>query len=100
MGIKLSKGEVVGCLDSPLLCKATRVASMPIPAQASWMVRKVLGMRKYWPQLGDATRLVHEGKFLISKAYSLLRGVVPRVEWKHLVCHNCAEPRQPSIFFF
>lgn len=36
---------------------------------------------------------------MISKAYSQIRGAVPSVNWRELVCHNCAEPRQTFILW-
>lgn len=42
--------------------------TMPIPTQAAWMIRKIITMRKVWMTLGDTDKLVHGGKFMISKA--------------------------------
>nr|XP_033516233.1 uncharacterized protein LOC108947930 [Nicotiana tomentosiformis] len=61
---------------------------------ASWMVRKIMTVRKYWQQLGDHSTLVHLGKFQTAAAYKRLRGDVPTVDWKRLVFQNVVEPKQ------
>lgn len=75
------------------------IKTMPIPTQAAWMIRKIITTRKVWRTLGDTDKLVHGGKFMISKAYSQIRGAVPSVNWRELVCHNCAEPGQTFILW-
>ncbi|XP_060200091.1 uncharacterized protein LOC132628310 [Lycium barbarum] len=74
------------------------INSMNTPSQASWMVRKIFNMRKVWHTM-VATKMVQDSKFLISKVYTAIRGDVQNVEWKHLVCHNSAEPRQVFILW-
>ncbi|XP_060182960.1 uncharacterized protein LOC132612903 [Lycium barbarum] len=57
---------------------------MKIFSQTSWMVRKIIQMRKFWVTLGDQNTLLHRGKFHISAAYKRLRGDVPNMAWKQL----------------
>lgn len=79
--------------------KKQDVHTMPIPTQAAWMIKKIITMREIRTTLGDTTKLVHGGKFMISKAYTQIRGDMPTVDWKELVCHSCAEPKQIFILW-
>ncbi|XP_060216801.1 uncharacterized protein LOC132644239 [Lycium barbarum] len=69
--------------------KRQEIGSMNTPSQASWMVKKIFNMRRVRHTM-DVTKIVQGSKFLISKVYTAIRGDVQNVEWKHLVCHNCA----------
>lgn len=53
-------------------------------------------MRKYKPTLGDWGNVVHQGKFIIKKAYKALRGSHQKLAWKSIACNNTASPR--SVF--
>ncbi|XP_060195095.1 uncharacterized protein LOC132624311 [Lycium barbarum] len=56
-------------------------------------------MRKFWPELIAVNNIVNKGKFQIAPAYKHLRGDVPIVDWKHLTCHNVAEPKRVFILW-
>ncbi|XP_060190500.1 uncharacterized protein LOC132619685 [Lycium barbarum] len=72
---------------------------MAIPKQASWMVRKILNMRKYWHTIITSPTLVKKEKFHIQAAYIALRGPVTEVAWSSLICHSVASPRTVFILW-
>ncbi|XP_059294566.1 uncharacterized protein LOC132047555 [Lycium ferocissimum] len=53
--------------------KNQNMFTMAIPKQASWMVRKILNMRKYWHTIIASPTLVKKEKFHIQAAYIALR---------------------------
>lgn len=60
-------------------------------------------MRKYAHIVGltnnTTSQVLHNGVFKISKAYTLLRGETVKVDWRNLVCNNCAESKQVFILW-
>ncbi|XP_059302025.1 uncharacterized protein LOC132053954 [Lycium ferocissimum] len=79
--------------------KTQLLENMESPKQASWMVRKIFNMRKYWSQQDIRNQVVQKGKFKITKAYRNLRGTVCQVPWKNLTCYNVAEPKHVFILW-
>lgn len=72
---------------------------MVVPNQASWMVRKIMNMRKNWHKLSTCSQLTKRGKFQITAAYKTLRGTIVNVPWKKLTCHNVAALKQVFILW-
>lgn len=58
---------------------------MPIPQQASWMVRRINGSRVTMLQ---AQNLYDHNESIIRQIYLQLLGDLPRVSWKCPVFHN------------
>ncbi|XP_059302227.1 uncharacterized protein LOC132054196 [Lycium ferocissimum] len=79
--------------------KKLKIEDMEIPSQPSWMVRKILNMRKYWFTGNMTNQVIQQDKFHISTAYKNLVGDVPNVVWKNLVCNNLAEQKQVFILW-
>ncbi|XP_059315596.1 uncharacterized protein LOC132066268 [Lycium ferocissimum] len=73
--------------------------TMEPPREASWMIRKIFHMRKFWPMLASQQQLLDRGKFQIKCAYKMLRGAVTLVPWRGLVCHNVACPKHVFILW-
>lgn len=72
---------------------------MEIPNQASWMISKILNMRKYWGKHEIKDQVVQRDKFQIARAHKNLRGDIRNVEWRNLTCHNVAEPKHVFILW-
>lgn len=66
---------------------------MPIPSQASWVVRKILIAREYLVGTNGGIVVLNEAKFFIRKAYHDLRGDVQWVDRRKLICNNSTSPK-------
>ncbi|XP_021854487.2 uncharacterized protein [Spinacia oleracea] len=66
---------------------------MPIPSQASWLVRKILSVRDYLLSFADGIDVLSDASFSVKNVYSVLRGDVQKVEWRKLTCNNPAPPK-------
>lgn len=73
--------------------------TMRLPQQASWMVRKLFNMRKFWPLIVPQQPVESKGKFQINRAYKMLRGEVTNVPWRTVVCHNATSPKHIFILW-
>ncbi|XP_019240287.1 PREDICTED: uncharacterized protein LOC109220273 [Nicotiana attenuata] len=63
---------------------------MPIPQQASWMVRRIIGSRVTMLQAQNSS---DHNTSSIRQIYLQLIGELPRVSWKCLVFQNSARPK-------
>lgn len=50
--------------------------------------------------VGNWDAVIHNGKFNIRKAYSLLHGYVQKMGWRRMVCNNKASPKSKFILWF
>ncbi|WMV30999.1 hypothetical protein MTR67_024384 [Solanum verrucosum] len=61
-----------------------------VPAQACWMVRKILGTK-------EMLHILHNEavgkKSMIRQAYKQMLGGFSKVEWRNLICCNSARPK-------
>jgi len=61
-----------------------------VPAQACWMVRKILGTK-------EMLHILHNEavgkKSMIRQAYKQMLGSFSKVEWRNLICCNSARPK-------
>ncbi|XP_059294543.1 uncharacterized protein LOC132047528 [Lycium ferocissimum] len=69
--------------------KGQSSATIPIPQQASWMVRKVIEARG---NLNQAQAFA-AGNNNMRHIYINMLGVYPKMTWKHLICSNDARPK-------
>ncbi|XP_019264507.1 PREDICTED: uncharacterized protein LOC109242131 [Nicotiana attenuata] len=69
--------------------KHQQIQTMPIPKQASWMVRRIIASRDVLQQI-QCTR---GDKETIRHMYLQLLGDLPRMSWKSLVFQNAARPK-------
>lgn len=51
---------------------------------------KNITMRKYSNDFGGWNSVVKADKFIIQKAYRMIRGIIPSVPWKGIACYNLA----------
>nr|XP_009802473.1 PREDICTED: uncharacterized protein LOC104247998 [Nicotiana sylvestris] len=72
---------------------------MVVPNKASWMVRKIMNMRKNWQKLSTCSQLTKREKFSDYSCYKTLKGTIVNVPWKNLTCHNAAAPKQVFILW-
>lgn len=72
--------------------KRQDVFTMPIPAQTSWVVKKIIAARETVTQ-GDEGQQMKSSSFSIKRLYLGLRGQFLRVEWHKLICNNVAPPK-------
>ncbi|XP_019248656.1 PREDICTED: uncharacterized protein LOC109227921 [Nicotiana attenuata] len=74
--------------------KGQQISDMPIPQQASWLVRKVVEARSLAEAIQIQTR---NNKSMIRQIYYKMVGQLPRVEWKVdtkcVLCQSCDESR-------
>ncbi|WMV45997.1 hypothetical protein MTR67_039382 [Solanum verrucosum] len=61
-----------------------------VPAQACWMVRKILGTKEMLHILHNE---VVGKKSMIRQAYKQMLGSFSKVEWRNLICCNSARPK-------
>lgn len=66
--------------------------NMVIPAQSSWMIRKILRARDYLTTMVDGTLWLQQEKFSIHKLYKVFVGEYNRKPWAKLICQNIAPP--------
>ncbi|XP_056693129.1 uncharacterized protein [Spinacia oleracea] len=66
---------------------------MAVPAQASWVVRKILGAVMFLSNTTDGCSALQKNTFSISKMYYEMRGFVPSVPWRKLICNTFALPK-------
>lgn len=65
-----------------------------MPTQASWVMRKFFKACKFFEKDGILEREVKEWDvFSIKRVYMKLRGDLPRVTCKRLVCNNMGAPK-------
>ncbi|XP_019241491.1 PREDICTED: uncharacterized protein LOC109221464 [Nicotiana attenuata] len=69
--------------------KQQQLKDMPIPKQASWMVRRIIASRDILQQAQSSND--HIGT--IKQLYLQLLGDLPRVSWKNLIFQNSARPK-------
>lgn len=70
---------------------------MVIPAQSSWMIRKILRARDYLTTMVDGTLWLQQEKFSIHKLYKVFVGEYNRKPWAKLICQNIAPPKYKFI---
>lgn len=75
------------------------ITDMIIPPQCSWMIKKILTMRKHLSIMGYWSSVTKMGKFSIKEAYKLLSGQHSKVPWKNLICSNPAPPKATFILW-
>lgn len=73
--------------------KQQNMLTMEIPAQCSWILRKILGVRAHLLGLPEGRTWLSNGEFSIRKVYSALMGDIARVSWAKMVCQNPAPPK-------
>lgn len=69
--------------------KDNSIYSIPIPPQASWMVRKIIAARS----ILSNTQIDHQPSICIKTIYQKLLGDNARVTWRSLVFDNSARPK-------
>ncbi|XP_021835349.2 uncharacterized protein [Spinacia oleracea] len=80
--------------------KGKDMYTMPIPASASWMIKKIWSSRDLLDTHGDCKQVfLAAGKFSIRKMYSALTGILPKVAWRRLICNNRASPKSLFILW-
>ncbi|XP_057800135.1 uncharacterized protein LOC131015733 [Salvia miltiorrhiza] len=67
--------------------------TMPIPSQAAWVVKKILGARDYMATLPDGDTLMEQDNFSIKKLYIALRGTPKKRNWHHMISKSIAAPK-------
>ncbi|XP_070007728.1 uncharacterized protein [Nicotiana sylvestris] len=72
--------------------KRKQLANMPIPQQASWMVRKI-----FKEELSNVEHKSLETRSIIRTIYLKMIGDLPKVTWKNLMCGNAARPKAVFI---
>ncbi|XP_070013729.1 uncharacterized protein [Nicotiana sylvestris] len=70
--------------------KRQQLQQMPIPQQASWMVRRIIGSRA---TLLQTHNINDNSKSIIRQIYLQLLGELPRVSWKCLIFQNTSRPK-------
>ncbi|XP_075077397.1 uncharacterized protein LOC142164116 [Nicotiana tabacum] len=70
--------------------KQQQLQHMPIPQQASWMVRHIIRSRA---TLLQKQSINDNNKSIIRQIYLQLLGDLPRVSWKCLIFQNTARPK-------
>lgn len=73
------------------------VKMMPCPTEISWVIKKVLAMRKFLPMLNDWSGVAVVQKFSIRKTYKILIANYDEVQWKNLICSNKSPPKTMFI---
>lgn len=71
--------------------------NLQLPADVSWMLRKVVEQNAVVQQWGVWNSVVREGKFSIKAAYKKVAGSFPKVPWKGIICRNKATPESKFI---
>lgn len=83
--------------------KVREVNSMPTPSQASWLVRKIFGARKWMTQSGNVMNCLElfedREKFSIKKAYQSFLPTSPKVSWKSPALVKGIIPRHQFILW-
>nr|XP_009605228.1 uncharacterized protein LOC104099822 [Nicotiana tomentosiformis] len=74
--------------------KGKQLANMPIPQQASWMVKKIFKARK---ELSNVEHKSPGSRSMIRTIYMKMRGDLPKITWKNLMCENAARPKAVFI---
>ncbi|XP_019225635.1 PREDICTED: uncharacterized protein LOC109207206 [Nicotiana attenuata] len=69
--------------------KQQQLEDMPIPKQASWMVRRIIASRDILQQAQSS----NDHRCTIRQLYLQLLGDLPRVSWKNLLFQNSARPK-------
>lgn len=70
---------------------------MQIPAQSSWVVRKILGMKTHLLQLAQGESWIRSDHFSVRKLYLDMCGQQERVSWAKMMCQNSAPPKHLFI---
>ncbi|KAH0689336.1 hypothetical protein KY289_016694 [Solanum tuberosum] len=70
--------------------KGQSMEEVRVPAQACWMVRKILGTKEMLHILHNE---VVGKKSMIRLAYKQMLGSFSKVEWRNLICCNSARPK-------
>jgi len=71
--------------------KGRNVLLMDVPAQASWVIKKVFGAAKTISSVNG--RIFQQANFSIKRMYNALRGDFAKVGWRKLICNNPAPPK-------
>lgn len=67
---------------------------------ASWTIRKIINARRYLERA--AVRIeeaVVDWKFSIRRMYNMLRGELPKIRWKKMICNNQESLKWVFILF-
>lgn len=67
------------------------------PKCISWMLRKIVEMRYVVDEVGGFSSVATPLKFSVSKAYSKLLELAPKVYWEHLLIGNHFSPRSQYV---
>ncbi|WMV60255.1 hypothetical protein MTR67_053640 [Solanum verrucosum] len=79
----------------------SNITDCPIPSNATWVIRKIFGLRQVLMQAlalqGNLNErlstLVHKDRFSIKRLYLTLTPQHPRVHWKSLALNPSSQPR-------
>ncbi|XP_024638625.1 uncharacterized protein [Medicago truncatula] len=67
------------------------VLLMDVPAQASWVIKKVFGAAKTISSVDGS--IFQQANFSIKRMYNALRGDFAKVGWRKMICNNPAPPK-------
>lgn len=73
------------------------VYNVVINNNMSWIMRKLLKLRELLDLVGNWEAVLHNGKFSVKKAYTLIQGEIQKVDWRRLICNNKASPKSKFI---
>ena len=71
--------------------KGRNVLLMDVPAQASWVIKKVFGAVKTISSVNGS--VFQQANFYIKRRYNALRGEFAKVGWRKMICNNAAPPK-------
>jgi hypothetical protein len=71
--------------------KGRNVPLVDVPAQASWVIKKIFGAAKTISSVNDS--VFQQANFAIKRMYNALGGEFAKVGWRKMICNNPTHPK-------
>lgn len=80
--------------------KSSNIFQTNIPSIATWMFKKIIGLRKkldYDPMQWEA--VITGQRFLIKKSYQRLKQIPPKIPWSSIIINNLASSKSMFVLW-
>ncbi|KAL6548557.1 hypothetical protein OROGR_008978 [Orobanche gracilis] len=75
------------------------IMSMPVPAQASFLFKKILELRTLVAGTEEWTQQCLEEKYCMAHVYDIIRPPAEKVQWRELILNNISTPRAKFVLW-